>query len=143
VCRLPSVAISHSRTPNDQTSLCDVKTRSRIDSSAIHLSGRRPFVSLQYWSPASTSRARPKSHSFTTLSAPTSTLRAARSRCTYFLSVRYSCVAAAHNQLGSSSRRHYQIRQIINSRKKSDALFSEVIDANGRTVRSIVVVANV
>jgi len=64
---VPRVAISHSRTPNDQTSLWEVKTRSRIDSIAIHLSGRRPLVSLQYWSPVYTTRASPKSHTFTTL----------------------------------------------------------------------------
>ncbi len=38
---LPSEKISQSSTPNDQTSLCVVYTRSKMVSGAIHLRGRR------------------------------------------------------------------------------------------------------
>ena len=87
---LPMVTISHKSIPNDHTSLCVVNTRSHSDSIAIHLRGSFPLVNFLYWLSVKMSLDRPKSHTLMILSQPRRMFLAAKSRCTYLLSARYS-----------------------------------------------------
>ena len=71
------------------TSEAVVNSRAVMLSIAIHLRGRRPLVFFTYTS--STSRERPKSVIFKSLSLATRTLRQAKSRWTILKLAKYSC----------------------------------------------------
>ena len=86
---LPIVPISQSVTPKAHTSEAVVNSRAVMLSMAIHLRGRRPLVFFTYTS--STSRERPKSVIFKSLSLAMRILRQAKSRWTIFKLAKYSC----------------------------------------------------
>ena len=88
---IPNVAISHSVTPNDQTSEAEVNSRLKMDSIAIHFHGSLPRAFFTYTWSLSVIRDMPKSDIFSVLSSSTSTFRAAKSRCRIPRFAKYSC----------------------------------------------------
>ena len=100
---LPIVPISQSVTPKAHTSEAVVNSRAVMLSMAIHLRGRRPLVFFTYTS--STSRERPKSVIFKSLSLAMRTLRQAKSRWTIFKLAKYSCTHEGEREGGREAGR--------------------------------------
>ena len=91
IAALPSVQISHRVTPNDQTSEAVVNSLLRIDSIAIHLSGRRAVWVLTYAPWLFSIRDMPKSVILRHFLCPIRMFLHARSRWTTLRLARYSC----------------------------------------------------